>query len=132
MLCRSIKSIKGFAIAPGSTASHNGRISAVCQAFRVYQVLGSAEYGRMLKMLHRTWAGERWSVSRNMIGGMGRFMRMYKVRANSFVRALREVRQEDIEKEAMRFGSMTKDGAYATALAEIYDRRSTRGLIERE
>ena len=122
----------GFAITPGSTASHNGRISAVCQAFRVYQVLGSAEYGRMLKMLHRTWAGERWSVSRNMIGGMGRFMRMYKVRANSFVRALREVRQEDIEKEAMRFGSMTKDGAYATALAEIYDRRSTRGLIERE
>ena len=67
-----------------------------------------------------------------MIGGMGRFMKMYKVRANSFVKALREVKKEDIEKEAMRFSSMSKDGAYAAALAEIYDRRSTRGLIERE
>ena len=49
----------GFAITPGSTACHNGRISAVCQAFKVYLDLGSVDYGRMLKMLHRTWAGER-------------------------------------------------------------------------
>ena len=122
----------GFAITPGSAACHNGRISAVCQAFKVYQDLGSNDYGRMLKMLHRTWAGERWSVSRYMIGGMGRFMKMYKVRANSFVKALREVKKEDIEKEALRFSSMSKDGAYAAALAEIYDRKSARGLIERD
>lgn len=121
----------GFAITPGSTACHNGRISAVCQAFKVYLDLGSVDYGRMLKMLHRTWAGERWSVSRYMIGGMGRFMKMYKVRANSFVKAFREVRQEDIEKEAMRFVSMSKDGAYATALAEIYDCKTGHGLVER-
>lgn len=121
----------GYAITPGSTVCHNGRISAVCQAFKVYQDLGANDYGRMLKMLHRTWAGERWSVSRYMIGGMARFMKMYKVRANSFVKALREVKQEDIEKEAMRFSSMSKDGAYATALAEIYDRKTGHGLIER-
>ncbi len=58
-------------------------------------------------------------------------MKMYKVRVDPFVKALREVKQEDIEKEAMRFGSMSKDGAYAAALAEIYDRKTGHGLIER-
>lgn len=115
----------GFAITLGSRLSCNGRISASCQAFKAYRELGGNEYGKMLKILHRTWAGDSWSVSKYMLGGMARFMKMYEVRANSFVKAFREVSKDEIVSEAMRFKSMTKDGAYATALAEIYDRNST-------
>ncbi|MDO4196980.1 MAG: hypothetical protein Q4D33_12645 [Prevotellaceae bacterium] len=74
-----------------------------------------------------TWDG----VIVDMIGGMTRFLKMYRVRANSFVKALREVTQAEVVHEAMRFGGMTKNGAYAAALAEIYDRNAVRPLVEK-
>ena len=118
----------GFSITLGSSPSCNGHISATCQAFKSYIALGGYGYGRMLKLLRCTWAGENWSVNKYMIAGMTRFMKMYEVRSNSFVKAFREVTKEEIEKEARRFRGMTKDGAYATALAEIFDRNSTDDL----
>lgn len=120
----------GFGITLGSRDSCNGHISAACQAFKAYQALGRSEYGRMLRILHRTWAGDSWSVTKNMIGGMARFMKMYEVRGNSFVKAFREVAKDEIDSEAKRFIGMTKDGAYATALAEIFDRNSSGVLKE--
>ena len=118
----------GFDITLGSEASPNGSIVAVCTAYKVYGLLGSEEYGRMLKILHRTWAGENWSVNKFMLGGMARFMRMYEIDEASFVRAFREVTQEMVTDEVRRFRGMTKDGAYASALAEIYERGSKVGL----
>ena len=120
----------GFEITLGSRHSGNGRICASHQAFMAYQALGGSEYGRMLRILHKTWAGDSWSVNKYILGGMTRFMKMYEVKGNSFVKAFREVRQEEIKREAMRFVGMTKDGAYATAFAEIYDRNSSGVLKE--
>jgi hypothetical protein len=82
----------------------------------------------MLKILHKTWAGENWSVSKAMLVGMARFMRMYEFSSASFVKAFREVTYEEINAEADRFGGMSMDGAYATALAEIYDRKNPNSL----
>ena len=47
----------GFNITMGSCNSANGRIAACCEAYRAFLVLGSEDYTRMLKMIHKTWAG---------------------------------------------------------------------------
>ena len=120
----------GFGITLGKHTAGTNHISATCEAFKVYCLLGSAKYGQMLKILHRTWAGERWSVSKNMLGGMARFMKMYNFSANSFVKTFRGVTCLDIEREVLKFPAMSKDGAYATALAEIYDRHNAGTLKE--
>ena len=119
-----------FAITLGTPIARNGYIAAVCAAFKAYRALSAPEYIRMLKILHRTWAGESWSVSRNMIGGMTRLMKMYEIKANPFVKVFREVKQEDILREVMRFTGMPKDGAYAAALAKIYDQKAASALRE--
>lgn len=51
-------------------------------------------------------------------------------KANPFVKVFREVKQEDILREVMRFTGMPKDGAYAAALAEIYDQKAASALRE--
>ena len=56
-----------------------------------------------------------------MLAGMTRFMKMYEVRISDFVRALRETTYQDIKDEVDRFRGMSRDGAYAAALAEIYE-----------
>ena len=57
-----------------------------------------------------------------MLGGMWRFLKMYPVDADAFVKVFRTVTYNDIRSEALRFSGVTKSGAYATALAEIYER----------
>ena len=118
----------GFAISLGSHISCHGRIAATCSAYKAYEDLGQEQYCRMLKLLHRTWAGESWSVSRNMLGGMSRFMRMYDFQDAAFVNALRGITYEEVVIEADRFPGMTRDGAFATALGEIFDRNSSSRL----
>ena len=54
----------------------------------------------------------------------------YEIKANPFVKVFREVKQEDILREVMRFTGMSKDGAYAAALAEIYDQKAASALSE--
>lgn len=120
----------GFTITLGNRITANGRIAAVCGAFKAYRYLGADDYGRMLKMINRTWAGESWSVTKNMLGGMARFMKMYDVSPRDFMKAFREVTYKEIIIEANRFEGMSKDGAYGAALAEIYDRRSPEPLKE--
>ena len=120
----------GFTISLGSHNTCNGNIAAVVAAFKAFILLGQDEYGRMLKMLLKTWAGENWSVNRYMLGGMARFLKMYEISTNSFVKAFREVKYENIQKVVSRFPGMTRDGAYAAALAEIYDANSSSYLRE--
>ena len=112
----------GFSITLGSSTTVNGHIAAACTAYNAYRDLGAHEYERMMKTLHRTWAGESWSIGRNMLGGMWRFLKMYPVDADTFVKVFRTVTYNDIRSEALRFSGVTKSGAYATALAEIYER----------
>ena len=119
----------GFKISLGSSSSRNGQIAAVCEAYKAFCSMGSAEYSRMLKILHRTWAGESWSVSKYMLAGMARFMQMYEVKAEAFVHAFRKVEQKDIMDLADQFRGMTKDGAVANALAEIFDKRAVAATV---
>ena len=112
----------GFKVTLGSSTTGNGRIAAACTAYKIYCDLGASEYKRMMKILHRTWAGESWSVGRYMLEGMARFLKMYSVNANSFVRVFRTVTYNEIRAEVLRFTGVTKASAYATALAEIYER----------
>ena len=120
----------GFKMTLGSHSTENGHIAAVCEAYKAFHTLGAGEYTRMLKTIHKTWAGESWSVTRNMIAGMARFMMMYDVASDLFVKALRETTYEDIKNEADRFRGMSKDGAYAAALAEIYELNTSASLQE--
>ena len=112
----------GFKITLGSCKSANGHIAACCEAYKSYHALGSVDYTTMLMMLHRTWAGESWSVTRNMISGMTRFVQMYEVETDDFIRALRETTYQEVKDVADRFRGMTREGAFASALAEIYGR----------
>jgi hypothetical protein len=74
------------------------------------------------------WAGELWSVSRNMIRGMSRFMKMYDFSDSAFIKAFRHVSREDIIAGAASFSSYSAEGAFAQAIAEMFDARSTSTL----
>lgn len=115
----------GFDITLGSHIAHHGGIAATCNAFKAFEDLGREKYSRMLMLLHRTWAGENWSVSRYMLRGMARFMKMYDFQDAAFVKAFRGVTRKEVIHEAERFPGMTWDGAVATALGEIFDRNSS-------
>ena len=119
----------GFSISLGSHSGRNGQVAATCQAFKSYCELGNETYGKMMRILHRTWAGESWSVSKYMLAGMTRFMKMYEFKDFSFIKAFREVTQKEIVKESERFPGMSKDGAFASALATIFDRYSSSILV---
>ena len=118
----------GFGVMLGGRTGRNGTIAATVTAFKAYGDLGGYEYGRMLQLLRRTWTGEPWSLSKHMLGGMVRFMKMYKFDSDSFIKVFREVTYDEITTEAKRFTGMSKDGAFAAALAEIYDRRNPEPL----
>lgn len=120
----------GFKMVLGSHSTENGYIAAACTAYKVFHTLGADDYTRMLKMLHRTWAGESWSVTRNMLSGMARFIKMQNLKINDFVKAFRETTCQEIKDEADRFRGMSKDGAYAAALAEIYELNTSASLQE--
>ena len=120
----------GFTISLGGHSAHNGNIAATVTAFYAYSELGGEEYGRMLKLIHKTWAGENWTISKYMLSGMSRFVRMYEVKERSFVKAFREVTYAEIRSEADRFAGMTREGAFAAAIAEIYGRNAGGALKE--
>ena len=120
----------GFRISLGSHHGQNGHVAAVCTAYKAYQDLGMEDFTRMLKMIHKTWAGESWSVTKYMLAGMARFLQMYEVRIPAFVKAFREVTYQEIRAESARFPGMSKDGAYAAAIAEIFNENSTSMLRE--
>ena len=120
----------GLTITLDRVVAGNGHICAVVAAFKAYRYLGSGEYSRMLKMLYKTWAGESWSLNRYMISGMARFMKMYEVKIPGFVKAFRGVTYQEIRTATVGFPGMTRDGAFAAALAEIYERNSSSALKE--
>lgn len=110
----------GFDIIPGNYKPHNGFVCAIVTAFRSYQKLGSKEYLRMLKILMRTWAGVSWSVTRNMLGGMTRFMMENRVNMNSFAKVFEHVTYEDIWGRALQYPGQHRPGAFSDAIADFY------------
>lgn len=110
----------GFDIFPGNYKPHDGFICAIVTAFRCYKKLGSKEYLRMLKILMRTWAGVSWSVTRNMLGGMTRFMMENRVNMNSFAKVFEHVTYEDIWGRALQYPGQHRPGAFSDAIADFY------------
>lgn len=121
----------GLSIAPGQCVTHNGNIAAVVAAFKAYRELGAKEYLRMLKGIHRTWAGESWSITKYMLGGMARFLKMYEFNMNTFVKLFRHITYDNIVEGAAKYAGMTKDGAFAASIAEIFDSLSATPLQAR-
>jgi len=116
----------GFTITLGSYISKRGCLNAYCTAFKAFKALGDEKYCRMLRLIRLVWSGALWSVSRNMIGGMSRFMRMYDFSDVDFVRAFRHIGKEDIIAVAATFRGYSAEGAFAQAIAEIFDTRVLR------
>ena len=110
----------GFEIRPGDHRPRNGYIAAIGTAFKVFQWIGSAAYLRMLKIVHKTWAGEKWSVTKHMLVGMAQFLKTHDVDINSFSRMFRHVSYEEIFIKTLEFPGMTRDGAYASAIADKF------------
>lgn len=66
-----------------------------------------------------------------MLGGMSRFLQMYDVNMNSFVKVFRRITNKHIAERAEKFAGMTRDGAFASAIAEIFDSLSATPLKAR-
>ena len=117
----------GFTIDLSDSISRNGHIAAVCAAYAAYGALLGAEYASMLDIIKKTWGGESWSVTKNMIQGMTVFMNMYsgkkggEVNTNKFVNCLRKANASDIRKRAETYQGMAIGTAYGIAIADYYE-----------
>lgn len=110
----------GFETRPGDHRPRNGYIAAVGTAFKVFQNIGAQAYLHMLKIVHKTWAGEKWSVTKHMLAGMSQFLKTHNVDIDSFSRMFRHVTYEEIVAKALDFKGMTRDGAFASAIADKF------------
>ena len=110
----------GLSVKPGDAERRNGHISAICTALKAYRKLGKTEYLRMLKLIHKTWAGESWSLTMNMLGGMAGFMSSHDFNCNTFVRKMRYVTYSEICDKAREFRGMSKEGAFTAAIADLF------------
>ena len=79
----------------------------------------------MLKILMRTWAGASWSVTKNMLGGMTRFMTEHQVNMNTFARIFEDVSYGDIYKRAEIYRGHHRAGAFAEAIEDFYYGRAS-------
>ena len=110
----------GFETKPGDSRPRHGYIAAICTAFGVFQNIGAQAYLRMLKIIHKTWAGEKWSVTKHMLTGMSGFLKTHNVDINEFSQMFRHVTYEEIYTKAMEFAGMTRDGAFTSAIADKF------------
>ena len=110
----------GLTVKPGDSKRRNGHIAAICSALKAYRKLGKKEYLRMLKLIYKTWGGESWSLSMNMLGGMASFIASHDINSNKFARLFRHVTYEDIFGKALEFRGMSMEGAFTAAIADLY------------
>ena len=87
----------------------------------------------MLKVLKATWNGEQWSVSQKMLGGMGAFLQAFgdKIDDDKFISQLKNITENQIEKEAGRYADETVPVAYASALVNYYNKNLRNGKLKR-
>ena len=104
--------------------SKNGTILSGYTAFKAFVELGEVKYARMLRLIQAVWNGEPWSLSRNMLRGMARFMRMYEFSDEEFIETFQKVDKDDIIARVESFHSLSREGAFANALAQLFDEYS--------
>ena len=111
----------GFAIKPGDGKARNGFIAATCAALRAFRRLGADNYLKMLKVIHKTWAGEKWSVTKYMLAGMTGVMLIHDIDIESFAQKLRHVTYSEIWDKVREFRGMSMDGRITAALTEFFE-----------
>jgi len=111
----------GFAIKPGDGKARNGFIAATCAALRAFRRLGADNYLKMLKVIHKTWAGEKWSVTKYMLAGMTGVMLIHDIDIESFAQKLRHVTYSEIWDKVREFRGMSMDGRFTAALTEFFE-----------
>ena len=111
----------GFGVNMENHHAKKGTISAVYTAFKVYLDLGEQKYDRMLRLIRAVWNGEPWSLTRNILRGIARFMRMYDFSDEEFIEAFRNVNKVDIDAGVTSFSTFSREGAYAKALGYLFD-----------
>lgn len=111
----------GFKVNMDNHHNKNGTITAVYTAFRAFMDLGELRYGRMLRLIRAAWSGEPWSLSRNMLRGMARFMRMYDFSDEEFIEAFKDVNKAEIDAGVASFSNFSAEGAFAKTLAQLFD-----------
>ena len=121
----------GFEINPERSKSKDGRILAVRKARSLYTTLGEDNYKKMLRILRSTWNGEAWSVSQNMLSGIGLLLQVYgdDLDSNRFVRKLSKLSEREMLREASLFTGLPVADKYATAMLKRYNNGGGRGCL---
>lgn len=122
----------GFIIDPTKPSKCRYGIAAVKKAQRCFSILGPDVYKLMLSTLRRTWNGEHWSVSHNILGGMTILIRVFKgdIKVGQFVKRLSAFTDDDINREASHFYNLRTQYRYAWALGILYNKRGSRGALD--
>ncbi len=122
----------GFEISPGERQNKKNTIAAVCKAYSVYNSLGDELYKNMLDLIKRTWEGEAWSVSQNMLSGMAVLFKTYgnTFSKDRFEKKLGAVSQVDIQREASKHIGISNGYQYAYAIASIFNRVGGKGALK--
>ena len=116
----------GFEIELGDKRGRNGKISAVCAAYDAYLRLGENQYRNMLILAKKTWGGQSWSITKNMISGLTVFVNMNssggkaEYDAEYFIDIMGTVGPEDLRSAARRHKDMTMGTAYGKAIDWYY------------
>lgn len=123
----------GFIIDPAKRVSCRYGIQAVKKAQTLFERLGPEMYDRMLALIKGAWNGEQWSVSQNMLSGVGKLLQTFgdKVDTDKFIRQLGNITENQIIKKAGRYVDEPVPVAYACALAELYNTGLRSGKLKR-
>lgn len=123
----------GFVIDPSKRVNCRYGIQAVKKAQTLFERLGPDTYDRILSLLKATWGGEQWSVSQNMLGGMGALLQTYgdKIDDVKFASQLRNITENQIVKQAGRYSDESVPVAHACALVDYYNKGMRNGKLKR-
>ena len=113
----------GFEIIPKSKSAKKGRIVAIKAAVRLYENLGEAQYRSVLRMLMSAWEGEKWSVTQNMLSGMGILVQVYgELDLARFRKKLSTVTDIELQRTASKYVGYQTSVKYAMAIARFYNK----------
>ena len=123
----------GFIIDPSKRVNCRYGIQAVKKAQTLFTRLGPDMYDRMLSLIKRTWCGEQWSVTQNMLSGVGTLLQTFgeKINDDKFIDQLKNVSENQIIKGAGRYTEESVPVAYACSLVDFYNKGLRSGKLKR-
>jgi len=108
----------------------DGKISCVAEAYRAWNSLGDKMYSEMLRIIVKSWGGERDSLRSEIIGGMALFMKKYDgtYAPDRLIKCLSNVSPMQI----IRNGNLISDygkSKYASQIVKIYNKGMQKKLV---